>query len=178
MFAVELSGLRRADPLPAAPSLAVARLVAEDEIEAALESLAAAPAASPEALWRIDLLARAGRLDEAADHLRSSLAGLPEDHPFHARLSQRLMRDPDNFLLAAKRALGPALYDIFLDPGRNEILWRPARNPSSPRRPRRPPARATRARRTGSPPPPPQRPAAARARLATRRSRRPVGARP
>nr|WP_276600182.1 MULTISPECIES: protein kinase [unclassified Nannocystis] len=127
VFAVELSGLRRADPLPADPSLAVARLVAEEEIEAALERLAAAPAAGPEALWRIDLLARAGRLDEAADHLRSSLAGLPEDHPFHARLSQRLMRDPDNFLLAAKRALGPALYDIFLDPGRNEILWRPAR---------------------------------------------------
>ncbi|PCC73294.1 Serine/threonine protein kinase [Nannocystis exedens] len=127
VFAVELSGLRRADPPPADPSQEVARLVAEQEIDAALERLAAAPKAGHEALWRIDLLARAGRLDEAAARLRDELAGLPDDHPFHARLSQRLMRDPDNFVLAARRALGPALYDIFLDPGRNEVLWRPAR---------------------------------------------------
>ncbi|MDC0720622.1 serine/threonine-protein kinase [Nannocystis bainbridge] len=131
VFAIEMVGLRRGT-LPASPSAddpwrAVARLIAEDEIDAALERLATAPAAAPEALWRVDLLARTGRIDDAAAALRTSLAGLAEDHPFHARLRQRLMRDPDNFILAAKRVLGPALYDLFVDPSRLEYTWRPAR---------------------------------------------------
>ncbi|WAS96237.1 protein kinase domain-containing protein [Nannocystis punicea] len=129
VHAIELFGMRRGTSPPEhdEPSLAIARLVAEDEIDAALERLAGAPAASPEALWRIDLLARNGRLDDATAALRGALAGLADDAPFHQRLRQRLMRDPDNFSLVARRALGPALVDLFIDPSRLELMWRPAR---------------------------------------------------
>ncbi|MCY1058768.1 hypothetical protein, partial [Nannocystis sp. SCPEA4] len=130
VFAVDLVGLRAGGPLPPAGAddwREVARLIAEEEIDPALQRLAGAPAASAPELWRIDLLARAGRIDEAAAALRGALTGLAEDHPFHARLRQRLMRDPDNFVLAAKDALGPALYDILLDFQRREYTWSPAR---------------------------------------------------
>ncbi|MDC0675480.1 serine/threonine-protein kinase [Nannocystis radixulma] len=130
VFAVDLVGLRAGGPLPPAGAddwREVARLIAEEEIDPALQRLAGVPAASAPELWRIDLLARAGRIDEAATALRGALTGLAEDHPFHARLRQRLMRDPDNFVLAAKDALGPALYDILLDFQRREYTWSPAR---------------------------------------------------
>ena len=121
VHAIDVLGVRldaaRAAPDPDA---GLRRLLVEGELGEALALLADAPAGDAD-LWRAEVLARLGRLDEAAAALRVVVA----DAASHPRLVQLLLRDPDPLRIAASRALGPDFHD-FLYSGVQPLLpWRP-----------------------------------------------------
>ena len=122
VHAIDLLGVHidhaRADP---GPDAALRRLLVEGELGDALARLAALPPGGEPDLWRAEVLAGLGRLDEAAAALRTVAA----DPALRPQLAQLLARDRDAFFLAARRGLGPALNDLLASAKRLSAPWRP-----------------------------------------------------
>ena len=125
VHAIDLVGFRPGAPLAdAGDDAETARLIVEGELSAALARLDGVTD-GPRALWRVDLLARLGRDDEAVALLRELQRGFveftlaeiqtnaPDETPQRARFRQLVMHDPDAFLRVARRAVGPALDDVL-----------------------------------------------------------------
>ncbi len=93
-----------------------ARWIAERKLEPALKALADAPIDSVEQVWRIDALLSTGAIEAAAEAIESLDRAAPEG-PVAVALYQRLRRGDASAWLAAQRAFGPKLVDLFLSPG-------------------------------------------------------------
>ena len=134
VHAIDLTGFRPgAWPTAADADTETARLIAEGELGTALGRLSGATTGIP-GLWRAHLLARLGHADAAAEALTLTLRGTPdftitdparEEAAPRARFRQLVLHDADEFHGVARRALGPALNELYAAPLLDRISMRP-----------------------------------------------------